>query len=194
MALQENEVIKIATIGSHSALQILKGAKDEGFSTVAVCLKGREKPYISYKVADEIITIDSYSDFPDAEKKLVERNAIIIPHASFIEYVGIDNVKNLKVPYFGNKNILAWEFDRNKQRDWLKLAGLRLPKVFAKPEDISCSAIVKFHGAACGKGYFLAKNEADFKKKIAHHPETRNYIIQEYIIGVPMYEHYFYSP
>ena len=27
----------IATLGSHSALQILKGAKDEGFNTLLVC-------------------------------------------------------------------------------------------------------------------------------------------------------------
>jgi len=45
---------KIATIGSHSALQILKGAHDEGFSTIAVCKKGREKPYKIFKVADKI--------------------------------------------------------------------------------------------------------------------------------------------
>ena len=29
-------MLKIATIGSHSALQILKGAKDEGFSTILI--------------------------------------------------------------------------------------------------------------------------------------------------------------
>ena len=51
--------ITIATIGSHSALQILKGAKDEGFKTLVVCVKGREKPYKSFNVADEIIIIDS---------------------------------------------------------------------------------------------------------------------------------------
>ena len=53
----------IATLGSHSALQILKGAKDEGFKTLAVCLKGREKPYQLFGVADEIIVINSYQEF-----------------------------------------------------------------------------------------------------------------------------------
>ena len=53
---------KIATLGSHSALQILKGAHDEGFSTIAICIKGREKPYKLFKVADEIITIKNYSE------------------------------------------------------------------------------------------------------------------------------------
>ena len=56
----------IATLGSHSALQILKGAKDEGFKTIVVCIKGREKPYTSFRVADEIIPLSSYSYFPQA--------------------------------------------------------------------------------------------------------------------------------
>ncbi len=37
----------IATFGSHSALQILKGAKDEGFGTLCICQKGKETPYKS---------------------------------------------------------------------------------------------------------------------------------------------------
>ena len=48
---------KIATIGSHSALQILKGAKDEGFETICVCLKGREKPYPDFKGLDKNLVI-----------------------------------------------------------------------------------------------------------------------------------------
>ena len=53
---------KIATLGSHTALQILKGAKDEGFQTICICEKGRTQPYESYGVADEIIEIDKFSD------------------------------------------------------------------------------------------------------------------------------------
>ena len=53
---------RIATIGSHSALQILKGAHDEGFKTIAICIKGREKPYKQFKVADEIISIKGYDE------------------------------------------------------------------------------------------------------------------------------------
>ncbi len=186
--------ISIATIGSHSALQILKGAKDEGFKTIAICVKGKEKPYQSFKVADEIILIDSYKDFPKIEGDLIKKNAIIIPHASFIEYVGINNVDKLKIPYFGNKGVLSWESNRDKQREWLKEAGLKIPMIFDDPSKIDRPVIVKFHGAAGGMGYFLAKNESDFRQKISLHPETRKYVIQEYIIGVPMYVHYFYSP
>ncbi|MBW2980457.1 formate--phosphoribosylaminoimidazolecarboxamide ligase [Candidatus Woesearchaeota archaeon] len=183
---------KIATLASHSALQILKGAKDEGFQTIAVCVKGREKPYQQFKVADEIITIDKYDDFMNIQDELIKKNAIIIPHASFISYMGHEKIEQLKVPYYGNKKILKFESDRSLERHWLKDAGLSLPKIFEKPEDIDRPVIVKFHGAGGGSGYFLAKNPRDFKRKIKLHPK-KVYTIQEYILGVSMYAHYFHS-
>jgi 5-formaminoimidazole-4-carboxamide-1-(beta)-D-ribofuranosyl 5'-monophosphate synthetase len=45
----------IATLGSHTALQILRGAKDEGFKSICICTKGQREPYDSFKVADEIL-------------------------------------------------------------------------------------------------------------------------------------------
>ena len=111
---------KIATIGSHSALQILKGAKDEGFSTIAICLRGREKPYRLYNVADKIITINSYSELMSLQDELLKEKVIFIPHASLIEYVGLDNIEKFRVPYYGNKHILRFESDRNIERKWLK--------------------------------------------------------------------------
>ncbi len=184
---------KIATIGSHSALQILKGAKEEGFQTICVCLKGREEPYKSFGVADEIIVVDDYDDFSKIENELIKKKAIIIPHASYIAYMGHEKVEKIKVPYYGNKKILKFESDREIERVWLKDAGLKLPRIFKSPKDIDRPVIVKFHGAGGGKGYFLAKNEADFNKKIKLHPDKEKYTIQEYILGVHMYIHYFYS-
>ena len=133
---------KIATLGSHSALQILKGAKDEGFSTIAICIKGREKPYKQFGVADEIISIDKYDDFMKVQDKLIKKNAIIIPHASFITYLGHEKIEKLKVPYYGNKKILKFESDRSLERKWLKNDGLVLPKIFKKPEDLDRPVIV----------------------------------------------------
>jgi 5-formaminoimidazole-4-carboxamide-1-(beta)-D-ribofuranosyl 5'-monophosphate synthetase len=185
---------KIATIGSHSALQILKGAKDEGFSTIAICLKGREKPYRLFKVADEILTIGSYNDLIDLQPALVRKNVIFIPHASLIEYLGIKRVEKFRVPYYGNRKILRFEADRRIERKWLKKAGLNLPRIFNSPKDIDRAVIVKFHGAKGGKGYFLAKNERDFNQKYKLHKGEEDYVIQEYIVGVPMFIHYFYSP
>ena len=191
----KNKKIKIATLGSHSALQILHGAHQEGFETIAICAKGRTKPYESFGVADEIIEIDSFADFASVEDELIARDAILIPHGSLIAYLGEEKVEKLRVPHYGNKGILKWESDRTKEREWLAKAGLKLPKIFKNHKDIDRLVIIKFHGADGGKGYFLARTPEEFEKKIAqYNTDAKRYTIQEYIIGVPVYAHYFYSP
>jgi len=57
----------IATLGSHCALQVLKGAKDEGIKTMLVCEKKREKLYKRFPFIDEFILVDSF--VPDIESK-----------------------------------------------------------------------------------------------------------------------------
>ena len=52
----------IATLGSHCALQVLKGAKDEGFKTILVCEKKREKLYRRFKFIDELIIVEKFSE------------------------------------------------------------------------------------------------------------------------------------
>ena len=183
----------IATLGSHSALQILHGAKQEGFQTIAICEKGREKPYRLFRVADEIITIQSFSELPKITEELNKRNAILIPHGTYTGAMTQEQIEKLNVPYFGNRKILRWEYDRTMQREWLKKAGLRLPKIFAKPEEIDRPAIIKFYGAHGGKGFFLAKTAKEFREKMKG-KEGKPYIIQEYIVGAPIYAHYFHSP
>ena len=188
----------IATIGSHSALQILKGAKDEGFKTLAICKKGTERVYDSrgYGVADDIISVDSFDDWNDElEQELLKRNAIIIPHGSFIAYMGHNRVQNMKAMYYGTKEILEWESDRSMERQWMEKSGLMLPRVFEDPEEIKKPVIVKFHGAGGGFGYFVAKSTEQFwEVKNKKHPDNNDYAIQEYIVGVPVYAHFFQSP
>lgn len=186
----------IATIGSHSALQILKGARDEGIKSLAICKKGSERAYKSYGVADEIITVDDWSEWNnELEEELIKRNAIVIPHGSFIAYMGHDRVREMQTMYYGTKDILKWESDRTLERQWLEKAGLKLPGVFAKPDDINKPVIVKFHGAGGGFGYFIAKTPEQFHEvKDRKYPKDNDYAIQEYIVGVPIYAHYFQSP
>ncbi|MBU2213352.1 formate--phosphoribosylaminoimidazolecarboxamide ligase [Patescibacteria group bacterium] len=185
----------IATLGSHSALQILKGAKDEGMRTLAICCKGRERPYKAYPVADEIITINSFDAWDEKlEDELIKRNAIVIPHGSFIAYMGHDRVQKMKVMYYGTKEILEWESDRKKERVWMEKAGLKLPRVYERPEDIDKPVIVKFHGAGGGFGYFIAKTPEQFYEvKNRKYPDQNDFVLQEYVVGVPLYIHYFYS-
>ncbi|MDO8649060.1 MAG: formate--phosphoribosylaminoimidazolecarboxamide ligase [Candidatus Peregrinibacteria bacterium] len=186
----------IATMGSHSALQILKGARDEGMRNLVICKKGKERPYKSYGVADEIILVDEWTDWNEAlEEELMKRNAIIIPHGSFIAYLGHERVQKMRTMYYGTKEILEWESDRRLEREWLEKSQLMLPRVFEKPEDIDKPVIVKFHGAGGGFGYFVVKSPEQFYEvKRKKYPEEEDFVIQEYILGVPLYIHYFYSP
>ncbi|NJE00505.1 formate--phosphoribosylaminoimidazolecarboxamide ligase [Thermococcus sp. JdF3] len=185
--------MRVATYASHSALQILKGAKDEGFETVAFG-NPRVKPlYMRYfPVADYFIE----GTYP--EEELLELDAVVIPTGSFVAHLGIELVEKMRVPYYGNKEVLKWESDRNLERKWLERAKLRLPRVYDDPDGIDGPVIVKPFGAGGGKGYFLAKSPGDFWKKaerlgIRDKEDLGRVQIQEYVLGVPVYPHYFYS-
>ena len=185
--------MRIATYASHSALQILKGAKEEGFETVAFG-SGRVRPlYTKYfPVADRFIE----GAYP--EEELLELEAVVIPTGSFVAHLGVELVERMRVPYYGNKEVLRWESDRSLERKWLEKAKLRLPRVYEDPDEVDGPVIVKPHGAKGGKGYFLAKSPGDFWKKaerlgVRGKEELRGIQIQEDVLGVPVYPHYFYS-
>ncbi|PIU37528.1 5-formaminoimidazole-4-carboxamide-1-(beta)-D-ribofuranosyl 5'-monophosphate synthetase [Candidatus Roizmanbacteria bacterium CG06_land_8_20_14_3_00_34_14] len=188
-----NNQYTIATIGSHSALQILKGAKDEGFKTLVIALNKQISFYKRYSFIDEIVGVDSFSEFPEIEEKLIDKNVIVIPHGSFVAYLGMEGNKKMTLPYFGNKKVLDFEFDRVKQGEWLKEAGINTPKEFKNIKDVEFPVIIKSFGAAGGKGYFLINNKQDLDKKIKLF-NGKQFVIQQYIVGVSLYIHYFYSP
>lgn len=54
--------ITVATLGSHTALHILKGAKLEGFSTVVITTRERDVPYKRFNVADRYIYVERFSE------------------------------------------------------------------------------------------------------------------------------------
>jgi 5-formaminoimidazole-4-carboxamide-1-(beta)-D-ribofuranosyl 5'-monophosphate synthetase len=201
----DSQKITIGTLGSHSALNIFKGAKEEGFSTVCVCKKETEIVYKRFPLVDQVILVEDFIELLDDEvqQKLKESNTILVPHGSFNAYVGTDKIKDkLRIPLFGNRELLNWETDREKQREWLKKAGLKLPKTFENPEDIDGLVIAKFPGAMGGKGYFLVESPKAFQKK-AEDMVKRGHLkkkdlehihFQEYIIGVNVYPLYFHSP
>src|SRR3990167_4030797 len=189
-----NKIYTIVTLGSHSALQILKGAKDEGFKTVVVATPDRISLYRSYSnFIDKILEINSWEEFPKLEKDLLKKNCIIIPHGSFVAYLGMDENKKMKVPYFGNKLVLDWEENRKMQREWMEKSGIKVPHRFRKGDKIDRPVIVKSYGAAGGKGYFVSRNQKEFAEKLKTYDQER-FIVQEYVIGVPVYFHFFYSP
>ena len=193
------ERITIATIGSHTALQILKGARDEGLKNMVICKRGTEEVYRQFGLADELITVENFKQVLEKEfqERLIERNVILIPHGSFVEYLSPSSIEDeLTVPMFGNRMVLDWESNREKEREWMELADLKLPKEFKHPEDIDRLVMVKFPGAKGGKDYFLAWSPDEFERKIEKQKlrDRGEFTIQEYVIGTRFYPHYFYSP
>ena len=140
--------VTIGVLGSHSALDICRGAKEMGFKTLVVCEKGRDKTYSNYYksknglgIVDETIILDKFSDMtnPDTLTKLQEKNTIFIPHRSFEVYVGFEKIEDeFEVPIFGTRGILRAEerYVPRNQYYLMEKAKIPFPKTYEKPEDI----------------------------------------------------------
>jgi len=192
----------IATLGSHCALQVLKGAKDEGLKTILVSEKKREKLYRRFGFIDELVLVDSFAEILDNKctSLLEKNNAILVPHGTLIAQMSSNDIESIKTPIFGNKYILKWESDRALKEKLMREANFDVPKTISNPKEIDRLVIAKRHGAAGGKGYFLTTNEKDYKKKRDKLIKQgvikgdSDLYLQEYVSGVLAYLQYFYSP
>ncbi|MEA3191471.1 MAG: 5-formaminoimidazole-4-carboxamide-(beta)-D-ribofuranosyl 5-monophosphate synthetase [Thermoplasmata archaeon] len=186
--------LTIATAVSHSSLQIFHGAKLEGFRTLAIAAGDRDvRYYDAFPRAkpDRMLKLPRYHDLLGLAEELREDNVVLVPHGSLVEYLGPDNYIDIGLPIYGNRKVLHWESNRDKQREWLEAAGIRMPRKIDDPKDIVEPVIVKYHGAKGGRGFFIAKSYHDFKR---HIQEGQPYTIQEFILGTRYYLHYFFSP
>ncbi|MEW6329125.1 MAG: formate--phosphoribosylaminoimidazolecarboxamide ligase [Candidatus Micrarchaeota archaeon] len=198
----DHKKIALATLCSHSSLQIFHGAKQEGFRTIGIVERENRGTYDAFPLArpDEYIELEKFSELPKLCERLASENAILVPHGSLVEYLGA-SLLDLEIPIFGNRRCLEWERDRAKMLEWMRQSGMRLPRTLS-PDKIDRVCIVKFPGARGGKGYLLVQDEKDFHKKIngalkaraITEDDVRRAVIQEYVIGVRFYPHYFYSP
>jgi len=202
--------VTIGTIGSHSALEIMDGAKDENMKTVCICQKGRDLPYRRFKrLADEILLLEKFSDIMNREnqEKLRELNTIMVAHRAFTAYLGYENIENnLKVPVFGNRSLLRAE-ERTAPRNQyylLEKAGVRHPKIYHKPSDIDGPAMIKVQEAKrkLERAFFIVSSYEDYKKKskqkielgLVSKEDLDNATIEEYVPGTYFNLNYFVSP
>jgi 5-formaminoimidazole-4-carboxamide-1-(beta)-D-ribofuranosyl 5'-monophosphate synthetase len=196
--------LAIGTLGSHSALNIFKGAKEEDFYTVCICTERNALLYKRFPLADKIILVEDFTELlsETLQKKLQSLNVILIPHGSFTAYLSTEQLtSNLNVPMFGNRQLLHWEANREKQADWLRQAGLLLPATFKSPDEIDRLVIAKLPGAKGGRGYFLANSPSSFHKKslemvdrgLLREEDIDKIHLQEYTLGVNVYPSYFSS-
>jgi 5-formaminoimidazole-4-carboxamide-1-(beta)-D-ribofuranosyl 5'-monophosphate synthetase len=202
--------VTVGTIGSHSALEIMDGAKDEGLKTICVCQKGRELPYLRFKrLADEIILLDKFSDIlnPQNQEKLRESSTIMVPHRAFTAYLGYDNIENeLNVPIFGNRSLLRVEERTTLRNQYhlLEKAGIRHPKLYQKPPDIDRPAMIKVQEAVrkLERAFFIVSSYEDYEKKskqkieqgLVTKQDLARATIEEYVPGTYFNLNFFMSP
>ena len=202
--------ITVGALGSHSALDILDGAKDEGFSTLAVCQKGREKPYKAFRrIVDEVILLDEFSAIiqKQTQDQLVKRNCIFVPHRSFTAYIDYGSIENaFNLPLFGNRGLLRIEERTGvrNQYDLLKKAGIRIPRRFATARDVEGAAIVKVQEVKrkLERAFFTISSYQDYVKKsrkmvedgLVSEADLGKAVIEEFVLGTYFNFNYFYSP
>lgn len=197
--------LTIATLGSHTAFHILKGAQEEGFRTAVISEPGRDVPYRRFGIVDEVLEVERFADMgrPEMQERLREMNALVVPHGSFVAYVGLDHVEDdFEVPIVGNRGSLKWEASRDKERKLLSRAEIPTPEKFDDPSGIEQDVMVKFPGARGGRGYFIAASEEEYWEKVeqmkskgwVNDQDVEDAHIESYETGVVMCHHYFSSP
>ncbi len=167
--------LTVGSLGSHSALEIMDGAKDENLQTVVVCQRGRETPYKRFsRIADEIIIVNKFKDMLSAkiQNKLRLLNTIIVPHRALTAYLGYKGIENnFKVPIFGNRALFQAEERSHKKNQYylLEKARIKHPKLFKSPKDIDRPAIVKVQEKSrkLERAFFNVSSYSDYKEKTA---------------------------
>ncbi len=202
--------VRIGVLGSHSALEIMDGAKDEGFQTIVFCQKGRETPYQRFgRIADEIIILNKFKDMASAkiQKKLRESNTIIVPHRSLTVYLGYKVIENtFKVPIFGNRKLFQAEERTAKKGQYYLLdkAKIKYPKLFKDPKRINRPCIVKVQekNRPLERAFFTVSSYKDYKEKsevkikqgIISRKDLERSSIEELVIGTYMNFNFFHTP
>jgi 5-formaminoimidazole-4-carboxamide-1-(beta)-D-ribofuranosyl 5'-monophosphate synthetase len=203
--------IRIGVLGSHSALEIAAGAKQEGFETVVVCQKGREKTYTKYygNLFDHTLLLDKFSEITNEKnvKQLTDLNTIFVPNRSFSVYAGYEAIEEkFSVPLMGNRSMLRTE-ERNTPRNQLWLlqkAGISIPQAFKSPADIDRLVIVKVpeKERTIERAFFYASTPQEYEKTskerikqgIISSEALQHAIIEEYVIGAKFNANLFWSP
>lgn len=208
--------IRIGSLGGHSALDVCRGAKAEGFETVVVAQRGREATYAKYYktrgdkgCVDHVILVDSFADIvkPEVQEQLRTLNAVFVHSRYFWVYCNYQEIEDdFRVPILGNRVLVRKEERNEPENQYFLLgqAGIPIPKQFAKAEDIDRLVIVKANEAerSYERAFFLASTYGNYQKRandllksgLITENSLKAAVIEEFVLGPQLNVNLFYSP
>jgi 5-formaminoimidazole-4-carboxamide-1-(beta)-D-ribofuranosyl 5'-monophosphate synthetase len=202
----------VAAVGSHSALDIADGASSEGFRTLVLAQKGRERTYAQYYrthrdasgqpvrgCVDDVWTYPKFSDLavPSEQTRLRSASALLVPNRALSSYVDLGVLENdFRVPLVGSRALLRIE-ERTERKNYytlLERAGIPTPKQIPDAAAIDGLAIVKLPHATkrLERGFFTVASPAEFEHKRAELLQRR--VITEADLATARIERYILGP
>jgi 5-formaminoimidazole-4-carboxamide-1-(beta)-D-ribofuranosyl 5'-monophosphate synthetase len=212
----------VATVGSHSAIDIADGAVAEGLPSLVLAEAGREATYERYfrtlrskdglrrrGCVDEVWTYPKFADLtaPAQQERLRARGAVLVPNRAFSSYVSLDVIETrFRVPIVGSRHLLRIE-ERTERENYytlLERAGISSPQRISRPEEIDRLAIVKLPHARrpLERGFFTASSPSEYRRK-SEQLLARGAIspgdlaaarIEAYVLGPVFNFNFFFSP
>ena len=212
----------LASIGSHSALDVAYGASAYGLRNLVITERGREKTYARYYrkqtdpprgCVDETLELDAFADIlqPEVQAQLLARNVLFVPNRSFEVYLherySYDRIEaEMLVPFFGNRRLLRAEErdEADNQYALLARAGIRHPRTFASPAEIDTLVMVKATHAVVSfeRAFFLCSSPDEYERQsqrllaagMVTEDGLRAARIEEYALGPSVNLNFFWSP
>lgn len=222
LARYDKQRLALASVGSHSALDVASGARAQDLRSVIITAAGRERTYSQYYTrrekpdrgcVDRTIELATFADIlqPAVQQALLDENVLFVPNRSFEVYLherySYDEIeRGMLVPFFGNRRLLRAEErdEADNQYALLERAGIRHPRSFASHDEIDCLVMVKAAHAVVGfeRAFFLcdsaAQYDAEAEKLLAagmvNEDGLRAARIEEFALGPTVNLNFFYSP
>jgi 5-formaminoimidazole-4-carboxamide-1-(beta)-D-ribofuranosyl 5'-monophosphate synthetase len=215
--------LTLASIGSHSALEVAYGARAQGLSNLVITAKGREQTYTRhYRRAelpvprgcvDDVLELGSFPEIltPEVQEQLLARNVVFLANRSFEVYLhqkhSYDEIeRGMRVPFFGNRYLLrAEERDEpGNQYALMQRAGIRYPLQFKSPSEIDRLVMVKAPHAKVSfeRAFFMVSSPQEFHdvssrligEGMLTEAGLQDAVIEEYALGPSVNLNFFYSP
>ena len=212
----------MASVGSHSALDVASGARAQGLRSIVVTARGRDRTYAQHYTrrsgpdrgcVDATIELEVFSEIlaPAVQQRLLDENVLFVPNRSFEVYLherySYDEIeRGMLTPFFGNRQLLRAEERDEPENQYALLtrAGIRHPRSFASRDEIDGLVMVKAAHAVVGfeRAFFLcgspAQYDAEAEKLLAagmvSETGLRAARIEEFALGPTINLNFFYSP